>query len=490
MPRVTAFVGPIPKALGGWSASSGRPQRGVGETIYVAFRDAILAGELVPQTRLAPSRLLAAVLGVARSTVQLAFDRLSDEGYVIAVVGRGTIVANVDPIVATEKPRTIHLAHALPSSPIGDAGAVGTFRAGVPALDRFPIDAWLRASRRAGVDLTQGLLDYGDAAGYSTLRAAVISHAQRTRGIRGDARRVIIVAGAQYAFSLIATTLLRRGDRVCIEDPDYLPLWHALERAGASLIPIPVDDDGFNVQRARARCPAPRLVAITPSHQFPLGVRMVIGRRLALLQWMRDSDGYIIEDDYDSEFHFGSAPLPAIASLDAAERVIYVGTFSKTVFPALRLAYIIAPTRLLDDLVRVHADVAGTVSTVTQATLAEFIGNGDFGRHLRRMTRLYTRRRGLLRAAIRRAFHDDELHLRDRNEAGLHLTAMIHRDVRLRDTDLVDDAAKSGVIVQALSAYTKRARLNGLVFGYGVAVEDEIEPSIALLRSAWDRLLR
>jgi GntR family transcriptional regulator/MocR family aminotransferase len=467
VPNPRELIGPLPRELAGWIA--GNPPSGQRqETIYQAYRSAILSGELPAHTRIASTRELAALLSVARSTVQLAFERLIDEGFTQAAAGRGTEVAalptgDFDRVSATPMIATTHGAPSLmPLAP------------GIPAIDLFPVDQWKRAY---GVALSRGpsLLGYGEPAGHEPLRKAIIEHVRRTRGVNGSQENVIITDGAQSAIELIIAALCTPNDVVCLEDPGYLP-FRSIVRRRATMVPIPVDDEGFDVAYARRTVSQPRAVLVSPSHQFPMGGRLSVTRRLELLRWIAHERGFVIEDDYDSEFRFGSAPFPAIQSLDRNGVVLYVGTFSKTLFPSLRLGYIIAPAALVEPIRRARREQTLSGTTLSQAALAEFMRSGDFGRHLRRMRRVYEQRRNAFIEALRE-FADPSLLMLKMTDTGLHLSASL--STRVRDRDVAREAYSRGISCWALSSFTVNAYANGFIFGFANCDEATTRDAVA-----------
>ena len=281
-------------------------------------------------------------------------------------------------------------------------GPPRAFRLGTPGVDLFPVGLWSRLASRRLRSVTSAQLDYGDPAGLRALREAIASHVQTARGTRCEADQVLMVAGAQQGFELVCRLLLDPGDRVWMEEPGYPGARSALRAAGARIVPVPVDAEGLDVARGARRAGDARLAYVTPSHQYPLGVPMSLPRRLALLRWARAARAWVIEDDYDSEFRYGARPIPCLHGLDVDGRVIYVGSFSKTLFPALRLGFLIVPPDLRERLVAARAAADQHPPTLDQAVLADFILEGHFARHLRRMRMAYRERLEALIAAAER----------------------------------------------------------------------------------------
>ncbi len=386
----------------------------------------MLDGRLAPGRRLPATRLLARELGVSRNTVSGAFDQLRAEGYLETRERGGTFVAArlPDVLLRAAGPASASAAKpdrqpprapirddlrlstrgrllretALPALRARDTG-IRPFRSGVPAIDSFPRRIWgrllARRWRRGAVPLA-----YGDAEGEATLRAAIADYVRGARGARCTDEQVLIVSGSQQALDLAARVALDPGDAAWVEEPGYWGVRAALAAAGARLIPVPMDGEGLDVAAGVARDPAARVVCVAPSHQFPLGVTMSVARRLELLAWARQAGGWILEDDYDSEYRYASRPLACLQGLDDAGSVVYIGTFSKTIFPALRLGYVIAPPGMVDALQAARAAADRHSPALEQSVLADFIGEGHYARHVRRMRALYEERRDALRDAV------------------------------------------------------------------------------------------
>ena len=478
-------------------ASTSRP---LYQQLYEGVRAAILAGQLAGGARLPSTRALADELGVSRSTVVNAFDQLLAEGYIYGVRGSGSYVARVLPDDMLHAPlerqarsgsrnrggtisRRGAALLALPEAPSGDphsAGRSRAFQVGLPAIDEFPRKLWgqllARCWRRAAPDL----LDYQGSAGYAPLRQAIAAHVAVARGVRCDAGQVIVTAGSQQALALAAQVLLDPGDPAWIEDPGYMGARAALLAAGARLIPVPIDSEGLDLAAGQARLATPRLVYITPSHQFPLGVTMSLARRLALLEWAANAGAWLIEDDYDSEFHYAGRPLAALQGLDSAGRVIYVGTLSKVLFPALRLGYVIAPPALVDAFVRARSAADTHSPAIEQATLAEFMHEGHFVRHIRRMRALYAERQAILLDVAR-----DLAGLLDVQPAatGMHLLGWLPPGGD--DWTAAERAGAAGVHVLPLSwLRIEPAEPGALLLGYAAANEREIREAVRRLAGA------
>ncbi|MBI1734055.1 MAG: PLP-dependent aminotransferase family protein [Candidatus Rokubacteria bacterium] len=463
--------------------------------VYAALRRAILAGELAAGARLPSTRGLARDLDVSRNTVLLAYDQLLAEGYIGGRPGSGTYVAETlpdapRPAVGSGTPRTSARPPRLSAygrrvvdvrggtTPRRDGRVPYDFRYGRPTVAEFPHAVWRRLLARHARP-TAASMSYGPREGTPALREAIAAYLRRVRGVVCDAARVLVVNGSQQALDLAARVLLDPGDRVVLEEPHYQGARWAFHAAGARLVPVPVDGDGLDVARL-ARAPRARLAYVTPSHQFPTGVVMSLTRRLALLEWARANDAWVVEDDYDSEYRYGGRPIEAVQGLDRAGRVIYAGTLSKVLFPALRLGYLVLPPALVEPFRAAKWVTDRHSPTLEQEVLAEFIAEGHFERHLRRARTRHAARRAALLAAL-------ASHLGDRVEvvganAGVHVLVWL-RDVSARALPAVIAAAgRSGVGVYSIAPYFFRPpRRAGLILGYAPLTERQIREGIARL---------
>lgn len=448
--------------------------------LYDGLREAILDGQLPAGTRLPSTRTLADDLRVSRNTVMNAFDQLLAEGYLEARVGAGTYVTSTLPDdllrarVTSEdesqahQPRNVlsRRGQRMASARIGisrDEGSPPAFSQGVPALDAFPFNVWGRLAARAWRNPPPEQLGYGRAAGYRPLRQAIAAYLRVTRGVRCEAAQVVMVTGAQQALDLAARLLLDADDQVWIEDPGYLAARAILLSAGAELTPVPVDQQGLDVAAGIARAPDARLAYISPSHQYPLGVTMSLARRLKLLEWANRAGMWVLEDDYDSEYRYSSQPLAALQGLDVGDRVIYIGTFSKVIFPSLRLGYLVVPPDLVDAFAAGRELVDRHPPIVPQAILAAFIEEGHFVRHIRRMRALYQERQAILIEEVRREL-DGFLEIAPA-EAGMHLVGWLPEG--FSDKAVFAQLRVAGVEAPALSLYSiEPLPRAGLVLGY------------------------
>jgi GntR family transcriptional regulator/MocR family aminotransferase len=469
--------------------------------IYEHLRNAVLEGRLRPGELLPPSRELAARLGVSRATVLSAYDQLGGEGFVRTRRGAGTYVAQLHgPADSTGL--------AGPPGPAGPAGPAGPvagqgaaigvdpmwdaiplasafdraaeldFRTGLPDATLFPLATWRRHTSRA---LTAGHVGggvYGHPAGDGRLRQAISRHIALSRGVAADPGSVIVTSGTQQAVDLVARVLTGPGDRVAVEDPGYEPVRRLFQSLRLRVTGVPVDRHGIVVEQIPAGA---RLVYVTPSHQYPLGTVLSLPRRLALLDWARQAGAAIVEDDYDSEYRFGGRPIDPLQTLDRDGRVIYVGSFSKTMLPTLRLGFLIAPPALRAALTAAKYVTDWHTSLPTQQAMASFIDEGDFARHIRKMRTVYARRHQLVTATIRDAFAG---YLEPVTSAvGLHVAALAPGATVQRIDDVGRRALRRGVAVQRLHFFAvTRPPMSGLVIGYGAIPADRIAEGL-------DRLL-
>ena len=459
--------------------------------LYQAIRQAILERRLRPGQRLPASRALAEQLGLSRSTVLLAFDHLLTEGYVEGRTGAGTFVseripdellrtaaAAGDEAAASGPVRLSRQANAILELPFRqrlDTDNLWPFRPGVPALRDFPYDLWSRLLSRESRRLTMNDYGYSAPAGYPPLRTAIAEYLRLTRAVRCEAAQVIITSGSQQALDLCCRLLLDPGDGAWVEDPGYNGVKEALTAAGAAVIPVPVDGEGLLVGRGASLGPDVRLVYITPSHQYPLGVTMSLQRRLQLLEWAAGRPAWIIEDDYDSEYRYDGRPLSSLQGIDRDGRVLYMGTFSKVLFPGLRLGYLVVPPALVDAFTAAKAFSDRHNPVLEQAVLARFLVEGHFERHLRRMRLLYEERQAALVAAVRDLL-PGRLEIRPA-DTGLHLVGWL--PAGSDDSATAAGLRRHGISVNALSGYTVECRTGpGLVMGYAPYRPQEIRRAV------------
>ncbi|UUE45804.1 MocR-like pyridoxine biosynthesis transcription factor PdxR [Pectobacterium aroidearum] len=430
--------------------------------LYRRYRDAITAGKLHPGDRVPSVRSLASELNLARGTVEMAYQMLASEGYFLTRGPAGTIVSPRLENLGESGHVTTSLSQ-IPTRPQTEADQEQPFQLGLPALDAFPRKSWARLAGHNLRTLDTAAMIYPDPAGYEPLRRAIATYLGISRGITCTYEQVFITAGYRGALELVCRTLLQPGDSGWFEDPGYLFARQFLERAGMHLEPVPVDEEGLNVDMGQQRAAEARFAVVTPTHQSPMGVALSLPRRLQLLEWASHRRSWIIEDDYDSEFRYHGRPLPALKSLDRDGRVLYTGTFSKVLFPGLRLAYLVVPEPQIERFKDTANHFCCPGSILPQATVATFMEQGHFARHLRRMRSLY---------AIRRGYLVDELlqtlgsHLIVQPQAGgIHVLAKLA--TRGNDQSLAAAAQSHGLAIQALNDWRmSRSSQGGLLMGF------------------------
>ncbi|WP_284745672.1 PLP-dependent aminotransferase family protein [Amycolatopsis sp. RTGN1] len=450
--------------------------------IYRQLRDAVLDGRLRAGERLPPTRELARRLAVSRNTVAVAYDRLTADGFLTGRVGAGTYVSGSLPAPKPRKalsargpqPKAIWRSLPSPAAAVAEAPEYD-FRVGIPDAALFPLETWRRLLARE-LREAAGFVHYVDPGGHPGLRAAIARHVGVSRSVRADADDVLVTQGAQQALDLLCRVLLSPGDRVAVEEPGYRQAKLLFASHGAEVVGVPVDGEGLDVAALPSRT---KLVYVTPSHQFPLGTPMSLARRTALLAWAERADAVVVEDDYDSEFRFSDRPLEPLQSLDRGGRVAYVGSFSKTLLPMLRLGFLVAPPSLQDALrhARQLSDWHGDVPA--QAALARFVDEGLFARHIRRATKVYAQRHERLVSTVDRMFAG-RLEVVP-SAAGLHLCALADVDLE----PIAARAAAAGVAVQTLSDLCGGFPAPGLVLGYGSIPVERIDDGLAALDEAW-----
>jgi GntR family transcriptional regulator/MocR family aminotransferase len=454
------------------------------EQLYSAIREHIVRRRIAPGARLASSRVIASEIGVSRFTVIAALDQLRAEGYLTTSRRGGTFVASELPDstisarpAASSRPTKNSATNTLSergkaltsisiSGPRYDTGEPRAFRPRRPPLDLFPFSLWGRILRQQWQAARHATLDYGDPAGLLGLREAIAEHASATRGVRCDAEQVIVTAGAQQAYNILFQLLLDPGDKAWLEEPGYLDVRGALTASGAELVPVRVDQSGLDVDAGIAAAPRARLAYVSPSHQYPTGATLSAARRLALLEWAREAGAWIVEDDYDSYFRYRGRPLASLQSLDDDNsRVVYVGTFSKTMFPSLRLGYCIVPAEIAAAVANARAVADRNSSIADQAALEIFIREGHYDRHLRRVRAACVERHDALRASVQRHL-GNALTLGDMN-AGTHVLGWLARGLPSA-VQIEARARADGMVVFPLSRYClTKPRRDALVLGYG-----------------------
>ena len=458
--------------------------------IYRQLREAVLDGRLRPGDRLPATRELARRLSVSRMTVTVAYDRLSAGGFVESRVGAGTFVSENVPL-ATGPSEEYGADGPVCPRPVWDSvrvsevfarGALYDFRTGIPDAALFPYDAWRRLVARQLRPGTVGPGFYAHPAGHRGLREAIARHIGVSRGVVTTADDITVTNGTQQALDILARVLLDPGDPVAIEDPGYVPPRLLFRSLGARVVGVPVDEEGLIVDALPRRT---RLVYATPSHQYPLGMPMSLARRVALLEWAERNNAAIIEDDYDSEFRFGGKPIEPLRALDSRGRVAYVGSFSKTMLPTLRIGFIVSPPSLRQAVQRAKYVTDWHTPLFIQQALAQFMDDGGFARHVRRMNRVYEARHQLVVSTLVRDFAD-QLEIIP-SDAGLHVSALARNASPDEMAVVVRRASEAGIEVLELSRHwlegTGRA---GLALGYGAIPTDDIEAGLSRLRECFD----
>ncbi len=468
--------------------------------IYEAIRRAILNGEFESRMQLPATRILAKQLGVSRMTVINAYEQLFAEGYLEGKPGAGTFVASQIPeellqISATgnknktaeigqEKVKISKFAERLNETNTRVSSfQISTnsvpFKNGLTAVSEFPFDIWEKIAVRVYRQSRYKISGYGEAAGYRPLREAVAAHFAASRGVNCDIEQIFITNGAQQALDLIGRVLLETGDKVWIEDPCYQEALGVFRAVGANIIPVAVDAEGFNLAEAGRKSDAAKLVYITPSHQYPTGVTMSLARRLSLLEWARKNSAWIIEDDYNSEFRYAGRPLASLQNLDNFGRVIYVGTFSKTIFPALRLGCMVVPRNLIEIFVAARSLCDCHSPIFEQAILADFIAEGHFARHLRRMRTLYEKRQNILVEEAEKNLGG--LLKISKADSGMHLIGWLAEG--FDDFEVAEKAIETGLNLTPLSSYCIENNLSsGLILGYTGFDEKQIRQGVQRLK--------
>lgn len=473
--------------------------------LYEVLRHAILSGQLPANSQMLSTRSLAAQLAVSRMTIVTAYEQLLAEGYIEGKSGSGTYVASVLPeeMLEIRDKKTIDRKAAAKDSPIlSKRGHLlasfdhthlrasrtdkkfSAFHAGIPAMDAFPFDIWSRIVSRRLKGMSVSLFGSGNPAGYQPLRQAVAAYLQTARAVRCTTEQVFIVAGAQQALALTAQVIVDQEDVVWIEDPGHIGTRNLFAAAGARIVSVPINDEGFDLSFALKENKAARLACVTPSHQFPLGTVMSLSRRLALLNWATNSNSWIVEDDYDSEFRYAGRPLASLQGLDenAGNRVIYVGTFSLTIFPALRLGYMVVPENLIDAFTAARSLADSHSPSIDQAVLTDFIEEGHFARHIRKMRALYAERQEVLVTAAKSEL-GGFLEVPS-DEAGMYLIGWLPNGIS--DKNASQKALAHDVVTNPISAYSsQKLPREGLILGYTAFSPGQIRNGVERLAKAF-----
>ena len=476
------------------------------QQLYRQIRDELVSGSFNHNSsRLPSSRSLAADLGISRLTVNLALSKLAAEGYLQSRIGSGTFVAPSLPetflsahgpkreALRERPPRLADRVKNLPDKRAGkqfDYGIAGppgvSFVPALAALDEFPIEIWERL--RAEVLARKGahLLQYASSRGDVDLRKAIAAYLCDYRGARCHPDQIVITAGTQQAMMIAATALVNRGEVAWIEDPGFYQARRAFGFAGATVVPRPIDREGIVIAR-KSKQPPPKIIYVTPSHQFPLGMTMSLARRTALIDFARENDAYIFEDDHNSEFRFTGPPLPCLQGLDNSGRVIYAGTMSKILYPSLRIGYLLAPEQLVEPMIKIRAVMDQHSPAIDQATLARFLTEGYFLSHIKRMRKLYSDRRDFFIEQFNKLL--GKHFILQIPEAGLHFVAWLRRKQDLPVITRV--CAEVGIRPSPLSSCYMKAELKpALTFGFAAWSRAQIREGLTKFASALDAKLR
>jgi GntR family transcriptional regulator/MocR family aminotransferase len=462
--------------------------------IYDGFRAAIVDGNLHPGQRIPSTRVLAIELGVSRFPVLNAYAQLLAEGYFESRVGAGTVISTSLP---DQMRRGVPTAAGSKVSYVGPRPVArrtslfprseakpwlrgpGAFRVGQVAFDQFPLKVWSNLVARHCRNMDAVSMRYPNQIGSEAFRQTIACYLRTARSLHCDESQIMIVNGSQQALEITARVLLNPGDRVWMEEPSYNLARSVFALAGCRLVLVPVDDEGLSVETGINLCRKARAAFVTPSHQFPLGVTMSASRRFQLLEWAHDTGSWVIEDDYDSEYRFESLPIASLQGLDTNARVIYVGTFSKVLFPSLRLGYIVIPADLVDRFISVRQIMDIGPPDFFQHVTADFMNEGHFARHLRRMRVLYREQRTALVSCIAEELGSSLEVLG--SEAGMHLPVALTR--RISDREIAERGARQNLWLWPLSPYyAGKASRSGFVLGFGATRVEEIPPAVRLLR--------
>jgi len=462
--------------------------------LYDELRAAILSGHLRPGARLPATRDLAAQYGLSRPTIVTAFEQLQSEGYVEGKTGSGTYVSQTLPdellqapraqALATTRRRRIPLsdyARRLRAIPGAESRPARAFRATQPALDAFPTDRWAQVAARRLRRVSANLLSGGDALGYRPLREAVAEYLNTSRGVNCSAEQVVINSGVQEALDRTAHLLLNPGEPVWMEEPGYPGAAATFRAVGARICPVSVDSEGLDLEAGQRHWPNPRLVYVTPAHQFPLGMTMSLRRRLSLLEWARRSRTVVFEDDYDSEYRYSGRPIPALQGLDRAGVVIFAGSFTDVLFPALRLGYLVLPPDMVDIFAAAESVSTHHPPLIEQAILCDFIAQGHFARHVRRMRQLYAERLSVLVESARQRLAG--LLELSSVEAGLRTVGWLQGGISAERVARAAAARDVEAVPLNRCAYGRSPR-NGLLLGFAAVDGKELRRGVEELARA------
>lgn len=462
--------------------------------VYEAYRKAIVDGSVRPGQRVPSTRVLALELGISRIPVLSAYAQLLAEGYFESRIGSGTVVSRSLPFRAAVSAPTSELlkrqfgrrrfskrCSILPSADsFYRRRGFGPFSVSQISCEHFPVQVWNSLVTRRSRSLQAKALDYGDPMGSKRLREALATHLRTARGVRCEAQQIMVVSGSQQGLEIAARVLLDPGERAWMEEPGYSFARSVFAFMGCQIVPVPVDTEGLDVGAGVKKCRDARAVLVTPSHQYPLGVTMSASRRLQLLDWAESHRSWIIEDDYDSEYRYESMPVTSLQGLDRNSCVVYIGTFSKVLFPSLRLGYIVIPADLVERFLAARFAMDIGPPTFHQDVLADFICEGHFSRHIRRMRLLYAERRSALIESLR-AELGPSVNVAGA-QAGMHLSIILQG---IADRDVAERAAAENLWLAPLSRFyaEKAVARQGFILGFGSTPANEIPDAVRKMRT-------
>ena len=469
---------------------------GLGARVQRVLREMVLDGLLLPGSRLPPTRSLAKSLGLSRDTVEIAYAQLQAEGYVVRRIGSGSYVAGqvgaeLAGLAQAPRRQPASLVAGDPAPAIGRRGAaiaasggmqdnytVRAFVAGVPETRNFPLAAWERLQKQVLKDYRATVLQHGDPQGAEPLRRAIAEYVNLERGARASADQVLILSCSQQALALCALMLADAGAPIFIEEPAYNGARKAFEAAQLELVPVPVDEQGVRTDRLETDPSRARAIYVTPSHQYPTGATLSLSRRLELVNWAARNEAWIIEDDYDSEFHYDGQPTACVQGLDRNLRTLYIGTFSKSLFPGLRLGYMVLPPALVRPMTVARTLLDGHSPMLPQLTLARFIDSGQFGAYVRMMRKVYAARRQAMAEAV--AGHLDGIVTARVPPGGLQMACLLAPGRSEKST--IEAAARIGLRLPSLGAlYRAKPAPEGWLLGFAALTPGEIDASVRLL---------
>ncbi|ATD60821.1 GntR family transcriptional regulator [Janthinobacterium svalbardensis] len=461
-----------------------------------ALRQLILDGVLAPGLRLPATRALAQSLGVSCDTVEMAYAQLRLDGYIQRQTGSGSFVsptigasllgkpaAALPPLSAQPVALSARGAHILASGGVADQQSVRAFATGLPETRAFPLDVWERLRRQAAGEHRAGILLHGDPQGATPLRQAIADYVNLERGARATADQVLVLSSTRQALYLCAQVLADAHGPILMEDPGYFGARKAFEMAQLQVVPVPVDAQGLSIDHLRADRSGANTIYVTPSHQYPTGATLALERRLALTAWAVERQGWIIEDDYDSQFHYAGLPTACVQGLDTQQRTIYLGTFAKSLYPGLRIGYMVLPPALVKPMTYARSILDGHTPQLDQLTLARFIADGHFAAHVRAMRKIYAVRRDAMAQAVQR--HLPHVVTAQLPPGGLQLPCLLHegRD----ELDTIRLAAQAGIVLPGLSRlYAVPPARGGWLLGFAALTPHEIDSGIVRLARALD----